>query len=68
MTRTEIMNAAHADTRRAVAEQRATKHVSAHRSYAAIFALCLRGAYINEAAKRFVPAAPAPKFLWLTGL
>jgi len=46
MTKSEAFKAAHAETRRVIAEQIATKHPSGHRSYAEIFASCLRGAAI----------------------
>lgn len=66
MTKLEIMHSAHAGVKFAMAQQRPIKHPSAHKSYAALFALCLKGVYINEAAKLYVPVAE-PKFMWLRG-
>ena len=43
MTKSETFKAAHAAARRAVAEQVAIKHPSAHKTYAQLFALSLRG-------------------------
>ena len=65
-SKSEIMLAAHADVRRAMAEQKEIKHPSAHKSYKELFAICLRGVYIIEAAKLYVPVVE-PKFMWLRG-
>lgn len=67
MIKSEIFKAAHADAKRAIAEQKEIKHPSAHRTYAEIFASCLRGVHILGAGKRYVPVE-APKFLWLRGM
>jgi len=67
MTNSEIFKAAHADARLAMAEQKEIKHPSAWRTYAAIFASCLRGVYVLEAAKRYVPVKEV-KFAFLRGV
>lgn len=46
MTKSEAFTKAHAAARRAVADQ-AHKHPTARKSYAALFALCLRGVYVQ---------------------
>lgn len=67
MTKSELFKSIHADVRRIVVEQKEYKHSSAWRSYADIFASCLRGHYIIEAHKRYVPVEK-PKFMWLRGM
>ena len=65
MSKSNIMNAAHTAARRTFADQ-ARKHPSARLTYAAIFAVCLRGAYLAAAPK--VVVAARPSFLFLTGM
>jgi hypothetical protein len=66
ITKSEIFKAAHADVKRAIAEQ-SHKHPSARKSYRQLFAICLEGVYINEAKKLYVPVE-RPKFMWLRGM
>ena len=65
-TKSQIFKFAHAAAKRAMAEQIEIKHPSAHKSYCKLFALCLRGYYILEANKNYVPVEE-PKFMWLKG-
>lgn len=58
--------AAHAATKRAIAEQLEIKHPSAHKTYAELFKLCLKGYYGQEKAKLYVPK-PAPQWAILGG-
>lgn len=66
-TKSQIFKSAHMDAKRAMAEQIKIKHPSAHKTYKQLFALCLRGVYILEAAKNYVPVEK-PKFMWLRGM
>lgn len=65
MTKQALFNSAHAAAKRTFADQ-ARKHVSARMTYAAIFAVCLRGAYLAAAPVVAVPAKPS--FMFLRGL
>jgi hypothetical protein len=67
MDRSLAFKAAHAATRKAIAEQIEIKHPSAHKTYAQLFKLCLQGYYILEADKRYVPVEKL-KFMWLRGM
>ena len=67
MTKSQMFKAAHADAKRAMAEQKEIKHPSGWRTYAAIFASCLRGVYILEAGKSYAPVQEV-KFMFLRGM
>ena len=62
-----MFRAAHANAKLCMAEQREIKHPSAHKTYAELFALSLRGCYVLERAKSYV-AVEKPKFMWLRGM
>lgn len=66
LTKSELFKAAHADVKRAMAEQ-LHKHPSACKSYKQLFAICLEGVYINEARKLYAPVEQ-PKFMFLRGM
>jgi hypothetical protein len=65
MTRPRIFKQARAAAVRAMAEQRETKHPSAHKSYRELFALCLRGARLGDVYAR--RGEEPVRFMWLRG-
>lgn len=67
MTKSQIFKVAHAAAKRAMAEQIEIKHPSAHKTYAQLFGLCLKGYYVQEKSKLYVPVEK-PKFMWLRGM
>jgi len=66
MSKSQIFKYAHTHAKRAMAEQIKIKHPSAHKTYRELFALCLRGYWVLEARKAYVPVEE-PKFMWLRG-
>lgn len=65
-TKSEMFKAAHASAKAAMTEQKEIKHPSAHKSYAALFALCLRGCYVLNRPVMVIESEP--KFMWLRGM
>lgn len=62
--KSQIFKSAHAAARVAMTEQREIKHPLAHKSYAELFALALRGAYLGDVYK----TTEQPKFMFLRGM
>lgn len=60
--------AAHAATKLAIAEQLEIKHPSAHKTYAELFKLCLKGYYVQQAQLKYVQPMIKPKYMWLRGM
>lgn len=65
-SKSEIFNLAHAGAKRAMAEQLEIKHPSDHKTYRALFGLCLKGYYVQQVQLAYVPVEK-PKFMWLRG-
>lgn len=64
--KSEIFKSAHVAAKRAMAEQREIKHPSAHKTYKQLFALCLKGCYINMS-KPYERNVEPVKFMWWRG-
>lgn len=57
MTKSEMFKSAHAATRFAMAEQLEIKHPSLHKTYAQLFAVSLKGCYVQLKAMAYAPVA-----------
>lgn len=67
LSKSEIFNAAHVSANCCMVEQKEIKHPSAHKTYQQLFATALRGCYVLENQKSYVPVEK-PKFMWLRGM
>lgn len=64
-TKSQMFKHAHAITKIAMAEQKEIKHPLAHKTYAQLFAIVLRGCYVLN--RPVVQVKSEPKFMWLRG-
>lgn len=65
-TKSEMFKHAHAIVKIAMAEQKEIKHLSAHKTYAQLFAIVLRGCYVLD--RPVVQVENEPRFMWLRGM
>lgn len=64
--KSQLFKSAHAAARVAMAEQIEIKHLSAHKTYAQLFAMCLKGLDIKQLPVMVI--VEEPKFMWLRGM